>query len=148
MSKYGLNHTELKDQSLVKKAFKQLSEQLGIVVEFHEQPQNLYGYHGDKRAEKANIIIRRPKTQTDANTKVLSTASNDFGLVWNEQTASYDAIVSDFDSSRYGPNILRQVKTAYAQQFMARLSRQVGGTHEPEVKQTKGGVKGRILLNT
>jgi len=28
-------------------------------IEVHEEAQNLYGYRGDKRKEKAHIIIRK-----------------------------------------------------------------------------------------
>lgn len=56
-------------------------------IEVHETPQNLYGYHGDMRQEKAHIIIRR---------KYVGGASNDIGFVRNPD-GTYSSIVSEYD---------------------------------------------------
>lgn len=36
-------------------------------IEVHDEPQTLYGYHGDARKEKANVIIRRQNIDSSAN---------------------------------------------------------------------------------
>lgn len=62
-------------------------------VEVNKTPQNLYGYHGDKRAEKAEIIIRRNNTGIGS--------SNDIGFAL-QPDGSYMPIVSEYDNSLAG----------------------------------------------
>jgi hypothetical protein len=60
-------------------------------IEVHQEATNLYGYKGDKRQDKANIIVRR---------KYVGRSSNDIG--WERQEdGTYKAIISKFDSSKY-----------------------------------------------
>jgi len=61
-------------------------------------PTNLYGYHGDKRAQVANVIIRR---------KQIGSSSNDIGFLFKDGTC--EAIVSDFDRHNYGQPWLTRV---------------------------------------
>ena len=56
-------------------------------IEVNEVAQNLYGYQGDKRNQKANIIIRR---------KNVGGASNDIGFV-KKPDGTYEAIISEYD---------------------------------------------------
>jgi hypothetical protein len=64
-------------------------------VEVHETPVTLYGYHGDARPEKANIVIRRHNTGIGS--------SNDIGFVKRDD-GTYAPIISEYDSglTRYG----------------------------------------------
>lgn len=57
------------------------------------EPEHLTGYKGDKRDEKANIII--PKEQINFFTG----ASNDIGFLWNSENKKYEMIVSDYDQA-------------------------------------------------
>ena len=76
-------------------------------VEFHDTPQNLYGYQGDKRSVKAEIIVRRHN---------ISSASNDLGFVKGPD-GKYRMIVSEYDAScqvkpgeiikRYSENVIK-----------------------------------------
>lgn len=67
---------------------------LNFVPNVYEEPQNLYGFKGDKREEKAEIII--PKEQINFFTGL----SNDIGFIWNPDTEKYEMIVSDYDKAR------------------------------------------------
>jgi hypothetical protein len=62
-------------------------------VEVHETAQPLYGYKGDRRPEKAEIIIRR---------KYVGHLSNDLGFAFSKETGAYEALISDYDRSREG----------------------------------------------
>lgn len=74
------------------------------VVEFHETPTPLFGYLGDKRAEKANIIVRR---------EYVGRLSNDIGFIRNAQGA-FQAIVSDYDKAVYGERWMRKLRVEYS----------------------------------
>jgi hypothetical protein len=67
---------------------------LNFSPNIHEEPQHLYGFKGDQRKEKAEIII--PREQINFFTG----ASNDIGFVWNEKSEKYEMIVSDYDKAR------------------------------------------------
>jgi hypothetical protein len=58
-------------------------------VEVHAQPQALYGYENDRRAEAAHVIIRRYKTGI--------LYSNDLGFL-RLPDGRFRAIVSDYDN--------------------------------------------------
>ncbi len=73
-------------------------------IEVHSEPQNLRGYRGDLRSEKANIIIRR---------KHVGSSSNDLGFIKNEY-GTYQAIVSEYDSGKYGAAFIGQLTGNYA----------------------------------
>ena len=56
-------------------------------IEIHEKAVSLFGYHGDRRAEVANVIIRR---------EFIGGSSNDIGFV-SKQDGTVEAIISAFD---------------------------------------------------
>lgn len=91
MSEFTVCKTKFKDRdalvdALVESGFKREE------IEIHETPQNLYGYHGDKRSQKANIIIRRGS---------VGSSSNDLGFLKKED-GTYEAIISEFDRRSAG----------------------------------------------
>jgi len=57
------------------------------MIEVHDTPQNLYGYRGDKRAQKAHIIVRRSS---------IGSSSNDIGF--ENVNGTFVAHISEFDS--------------------------------------------------
>jgi len=83
------------------------------MIEVHEEPQHLYGWHADRRPERAHIIIRR---------KFIDSASNDIGFV-RQEDGSFQAIISDYDRNiGFNPDWLKKVKQGYAQsQAMTKL---------------------------
>lgn len=102
MSHYSKIDTEFIDkealiQGLVDMGFSRES------VEVFDQPQTLYGYKGDPREDKANVIIRR---------RFVGTSSNDLGFV-READGRFRAIISDFDSRRYNVEWLSNLKGRY-----------------------------------
>jgi Protein of unknown function (DUF1257) len=66
--------------------------ELGFVVEVHAVPQPLYGYKGDRRPEKAHVIIRREH---------VGSAANDIGFLFGPD-APPTPIVTDIIATRFG----------------------------------------------
>lgn len=91
MSHYNKIKTELKNKDSLLKALAKMG--FGEdKVELHDQASCLYGYQGDARAQKANIIVRR---------KYVGSAANDLG--WElQEDGTYAAHISDYDRGRYG----------------------------------------------
>lgn len=91
-------------------------------VEVHETPQALYGYHGDQRAEKAHVVIRR------SNTGVGS--SNDIGFV-READGTYRPIISEYDQGAcvagYGNRSYKGEKTKGLSETLERVYGRVAG---------------------
>jgi hypothetical protein len=88
-------------------------------VEVHDQPQTLYGYQGDARPEKAEVIIRR---------RHLGRASNDIGFA-RRPDGSLEAIISGFDRSTYDATWLARLTHSYSYAATLRYAR----THGYEV---------------
>lgn len=90
MSAYGEFRTEFKDRDALISALCEV----GIAdhaltreqIEVHPDGDSLYGYHGDRRAQKAHVIIRRRNVRSSAN-------DVGFELV----NGRYSARISDFD---------------------------------------------------
>jgi hypothetical protein len=101
MSHYSKIDTEICDVEALKRALKEVGY---AYVETHSDAQHLFGYQGDRRREKANIIIRR---------KHISQASNDIGFVKTEK-GTYRAIVSEYDQGILGNDWVDKVCKTYA----------------------------------
>ena len=63
-------------------------------IEVHDTPQHLYGYRGDRRSDKAEIIIRRGD---------VGSSSNDMGFT-KQADGTYKAIISDYDTGKVRGN--------------------------------------------
>ncbi len=87
MSHYVDILTEITDQDSLIKALARLGFN-EAKVEVHEKAANLYGYQGDKRGQKAHVIIRKC---------FVGSSANDIGF---ERTASgkFRVHISEFDS--------------------------------------------------
>ena len=68
MSAYNEIDTEITDRDCLVEAL----QELGHVVQVHETPVQLEGYHGDKRQQRADVIIPR---------RHVGSMSNDIGFV-------------------------------------------------------------------
>ena len=100
-------------------------------IEVHAQPAALYGYHGDVRPQKANVVIRRQHVGQGAN---------DVG--WERQPdGAYCAWISEFDAgvgayaqrakdARFNKDMQNRVRQEYAYQVIARQQRGLGRTVE------------------
>ncbi len=73
-------------------------------VEVHDTAQYLYGWHGDRREQAAEIVIRR---------EFVGHNSNDIGFV-RSADGTFEAIISEFDGRRYGPDWLGKLSQRYA----------------------------------
>lgn len=113
MSKYSENQTQFKDAELLVQA---LAEMGYTTVEVNKEAQNLVGYHGDTRADKAEIIVRRA---------YIGKASNDIGFRRNVN-GTYGAIISDFDSHRHNAQWLSKLKVKYAEKGIMRTAARQG----------------------
>lgn len=129
MSLYCSVITQFKNEKALIFALMETGQWTAEQIEVHEQAQNLFGYRGDLRPEKANIIIRR---------KNVGPSSNDLGFIKNEDN-TFTAIISEFDKTKYSEHWTNKLKQSYAFQAI-RLQqeakgRQVSRTKLPDGKQ-------------
>lgn len=131
MSHYIDIQTQIKD----KKALVRALERMGFKnkLEIHDSPQNLYGYRGDMRDQKAHVIIRR---------QFVGGASNDIGFERQENDL-YRAHISEFDkgSMHYDTNWLSKLYTYYGVECAKQEAEHEGLTYVEEVDE-----KNRIRL--
>ena len=78
----------------------------------------LYGYHGDQRAERAQLVVRRQH---------IGHASNDLGFARAEQ--GYTPIISEYDQrTMLDGQFLPRLRTAYNERVVETLQRRLHGT--------------------
>jgi len=124
LSKYIELHTQLTDERYLVEALKEL----GYEPEVCREGKCLIGYLGDKRRERAEIII--PRRQLDA-------ASNDIGFV-RDRSGVYQAIVSEYDRSM-----------GFDEMWLGRLAQAYKERQTMAVAKGKGYLfKGREVIDT
>jgi hypothetical protein len=97
--------TTLKTQIADVKALRAALADVGFSdVEVYETPQPLYGFMGDAREQRAEVIVRR---------KHLGWLSNDLGFKRNA-SGTFDALISDFDRRKYSGEWLDRLTQRYA----------------------------------
>ncbi|RSN60022.1 MULTISPECIES: DUF1257 domain-containing protein [Actinomadura] len=72
-------------------------------VESHASPTHLYGYQGDRRPEKAEVVVRR---------RFVGAASNDLGF-HRTPDGTFEAIISGYDRHKYDSRWLDTVAQRY-----------------------------------
>jgi len=88
MSHYTEVMTVFQDRDCLIEALKEM----GYEVEVHEgDGEHLFGYKGDKRPQKANVIVRR---------KFINRMSNDYGWKWNSEGGFFTEVISEYDTKR------------------------------------------------
>lgn len=102
MSHYSKIKTKIMEREALLKALADMGYK---TVEVHDSAQNLFGYQGDMRPEKANIIVRR---------KYVGRASNDIGFRLMDD-GSYEAIVSEYDQQQLGSDWVGKLSQKYAE---------------------------------
>lgn len=109
-------------------------EELGYIYESHSTPQNLYGYAGDVRKEKANIIVRK---------KHVGHSSNDVGFL-KDSDGNYSMIISEFDKTfkRSKTNFIDKLPQIYSKNAVLRTAKSMGYT-----VRSKKSVDGKIKIN-
>ena len=113
MSAYSQLQTIYRDRDCLVEALKEMGYG---TVEIHEDAQQLQGYHGDLREQRANVIVRR---------KYVGNASNDLGFVKKED-GTYAAIVSDFDSIRHNTKWFDGLKRSYTDKVTTKAAKKMG----------------------
>lgn len=102
MSHYSKIKTKIVERDALCAALKELGYHN---IEVHEQAQGLYGYKGDLRPEKAEVIVRR---------KFIGMASNDIGFKLGAD-GSWEAIISEYDQGVLGRDWVNKVSQKYAE---------------------------------
>lgn len=114
MSAYAELKTSYKDRECLVGALADMGYKN---VELHEgEGANLVGYHGDARAEKANVIVRR---------KFVGQAANDLGFV-RRADGTYGAIISKYDSGKHNAKWLDGLKKNYTERVVSKEARRQG----------------------
>lgn len=97
--------TTVKTQMVSTEHLVQALRDLGFTnVESHEVPQALYGYRGDVRPQRSEVIVRR---------QFIGPASNDIGFT-RDSTGTFVAVVSEFDRRKYDTKWLERLTQRYA----------------------------------
>lgn len=88
-------------------------------IEIHEEAVPLYGYQGDKRSQRAHIVIRRQH---------VGQAANDVG--WERlPDGTYRAWISEYDDRhRFNPETQNRIKQEYAVAALSRQARSLART--------------------
>lgn len=99
------HYVDVVTQVTDKKALVRALERIGFKnhVEEHDTAQNLYGYQGDIREQKAHVIIRREH---------VGMASNDIGFFRNPE-GRFVSYISEYDSGRYNQDWKKKLYTYY-----------------------------------
>jgi hypothetical protein len=113
VSHYTRVRTKLSDATLLVAALNELGYP---TVEVHDQPGQLFGYQGDLRPERADVIVRR---------KHIGPASNDLGFA-RQEDGSFEAIISGFDAHRHDTQWLDRLTQAYGYAAALRYARDHG----------------------
>ncbi|HZM81470.1 MAG TPA: DUF1257 domain-containing protein [Candidatus Limnocylindrales bacterium] len=129
MSHYTRVRTVLKDPEILVLA---LTDVGFAKIERHAQAQALVGYQGDRRAQMAEIIVRR---------KHIGRLSNDIGFA-RRGDGTFEAIISDFDRRKYGRPWLDRLAHAYGRRATLRFAAEHGYSVEEQVERGQT----RILL--
>jgi hypothetical protein len=125
MSHFTRVHTSLRDAGLLIAALAELGYR---DVEVHDQPQVLYGYLGDERQQRAEIIIRR---------KHVGGASNDIGFAC-QPDGTFEAIISEFDRGKHGGRWLARLVQAYGHAAALKYAEDHGYDVQTDVAEKDG----------
>ena len=136
MSEYVECETNIKDERALVEALVEMGFEESQ-VERHEEAQPLYGYQGDKRQQKANVIMRRQH---------VGSSSNDIGFLKKED-GTYEAIISGFDrgsggnvaraTGGYNDKWLKGLNQNYTEKLFTREARKLGYQVKKEKKDKK-----------
>ncbi len=116
MSKNRIIETEFRDWDLLIEALKRL----GIPHEIGHDLQ-MYGYEGNLRPEKADLVVRR---------RHVGLAANDLGFV--RRGDRVDMVISEYDMTGPGARLAKRIKQEYALAFVERQAKRVGARVKSE----------------
>jgi len=115
MSKY-LTFTDVvfKNEALLLAAL----AELGYTTVESGEALPLFGYQGDERRERAQLVVRR---------KHIGVASNDLGFA--RTTEGYTPIISEYDQSTlHDGKFITRLRTAYNERVVAEMQKRLHGT--------------------
>ena len=115
MSKY-LTFTDIvfKHEALLLAAL----AELGYTTFERGESLPLYGYRGDERSERAQLVIRR---------KHIGVASNDLGFARTSE--GYTPIISEYDQrTLHDGKFIPRLRTAYNERVVAEIQKRLRGT--------------------
>jgi hypothetical protein len=129
MSAYSETQTTFKDAELLIAALLEMG--ISEVRNHVSNPVTLEDWHGNKRPEKADIVIPR---------RAVGSAANDIGFVKGAD-GTYGAIISKHDatSNRYDGAWLRKLKATYADKGIMRTAARKGLRFVSKKNVTVGG---------
>ncbi|MGC9541325.1 DUF1257 domain-containing protein [Streptomyces sp. UG1] len=125
MSHFTRVRTALRDPDLLVQALAAVGF---TTVETHDTPQTLYGYLGDARPERAEVIIRRAR---------IGRLSNDIGFRRRDD-GTFEAVISEYDRSRYDQLWLTKVARAYGHAAALRYAEDNGYEVDSDVLEDNG----------
>jgi hypothetical protein len=125
MSHFTRVRTALREPDLLAQALATLGF---TTVETHDTPQTLYGYQGDARPERAEVIIRR---------RHIGRLSNDIGFRRRDD-GTFEAVISEFDRSRYDQPWLTKLARAYGHAAALRYAEDNGYEVDSDVLEDNG----------
>jgi hypothetical protein len=136
MSAYHNYELEMTDEACLVGALQDMGFS-SQAIQVNKEAQQLEGYHGDKREQKADIIVPR---------KYVGSSSNDLGF--KKENGKYVAIISEYDRGRFNSKWVGKLKQKYAARKAAKLARARGLTlaSKREIKTDKG-VKIQLVYN-
>lgn len=126
MSHYTTVATVMRDESALLAALGALGYQ-PAQIEVHQEAQPLYGYQGDRRPERAHIIIRRQH---------IGRLANDVGFVRRDD-GQYEAIISEYDQATTWPparlqRLIQEYATAVAWRELTALGLSITRQEQPD----------------
>ena len=136
MSKFDDYQTKMDDRDCLVESLGTLGHK-PVLAKDQIKGDQLYGYQGDARAQRAHVILPR---------KTLSGSSNDIGFRRNED-GTFTAVVSQYDSQiGYGKEWLAKVGKTYLEKKAVKDLTAQGYTdfHREEVKNAAGTMDVRI----
>ena len=131
MSAFTCIKLAFKDKECLKESLKEIGF---TEVEEYEEAQPLMGYQGDRRAQKANIIIRKQH---------VGRASNDVGFIKNKD-GSYDMIISDYD--RKNPLLNDKLKQTYGLMSVRKQMKRRGYIISSQKTDAQGRIKLKVMV--
>jgi hypothetical protein len=131
MSHFTRIRTALSDADLLVQALATVGF---TTVETHDTPQTLYGYQGDARPDRAEVIIRRAH---------IGRLSNDIGFRRRDD-GTFEAVISEYDRSRYNQPWLTKVARAYGHAAALRYAEDNGYEVDADVLEEDG--RRRLVL--
>lgn len=105
-------------------------------MEVHDTPQSLIGYQGDRRVQKANIIVRR---------KYVGSMSNDIGFL-KQDNGTYKLIISEYDVGiKKAKDFTERLKQLYGKQKVVKQARRMGYTIRSQKTDNDGKLRIRLM---